>query len=114
MVELNDLLTWILSGGGAGVVSYWLMERLAFLVALPAQYKRYVSLAIAGGLAVLGYLAAVGMSYQAEPETTRAWIEALSSVIGVAIGLSQLIHGARQMKPKRVDIPFRNKAAGKR
>lgn len=94
-MELTELLTWILSGGGAGVIAYWAMEHLAFLVQLKAQYKRYVSLALAGGLAMLGYLAAVGMNYQVGPETAKGWIEALFSVIGVAIGLSQLIHGVK-------------------
>lgn len=96
-MELNDFLTWILSSGGAGVVSYWLMERLSFLIQLPSRSKRNVSLALAGGLAVLGYLAAVGMGYQVEPVATKGWIEALFSVIGIAIGLSQIIHGARKL-----------------
>lgn len=100
-MELSALLAWILSGGGAGVVSYWLMEHLAFLVMLSGQHKRYVSLALAGGLAVLGYLVAVGMGYQVAPVEVKGWIEALFSVIGVAIGLGQLIHGAKQMKPKK-------------
>ena len=96
-MELQDLLIWILSGGGAGIIAYWLMENLAFLVQLPSQHKRYASLVIASGLAVLGYLASVGMGYQPMPETVKAWIEVLFSVIGVAIGLSQFIHGARKM-----------------
>jgi len=101
---LNELLTWVLSGGGAGVVSYWLMEHLAFLVMLAPQYKRYASLALAGGLAVLGYLAAVGMGYQVAPVEAKGWIEALFSVVGVAIGLGQLIHGAKQMKPRKINL----------
>jgi len=100
-MELNEFLTWVLSGGGAGIVSYWLMEHLAFFVQLAAQYKRYVSLALAGGLAVLGYLAAVGMGYQVAPVEAKGWIEALFSVAGVAIGLSQLIHGIRILPMKK-------------
>jgi hypothetical protein len=96
-MALSELLTWVLSGGGAGVVSYWLMEHLAFLVQLKPQSKRYVSLAIAGGLAILGYLAAVGMGYQAEPGTVKGWVEVLFSVVGVAVGLSQFIHGAKKL-----------------
>jgi len=96
-MSLAEILTWILSGGGAGVVSYWLMDHLAFLVMLAPQYKRYVSLALAGGLAVLGYLAAVGMGYQIAPVMVKGWIEALFSVVGVAIGLSQLIHGVKKL-----------------
>lgn len=96
-MELSALLTWILSGGGAGVMSYWLMEHLAFFVMLKAQYKRFVSLALAGGLAIAGYLIAVGMGYQVAPAEVKGWIEALFSVVGMAIGLSQLIHGAKKM-----------------
>lgn len=103
-MELKELLLWVLDRGGAGIATYWLMENIAALVALAPQYKRYVTYAIAGVLATLAFLAFVGMGYQPAPETTRAWIEALSSVVGVAIGLSQLIHGAKQMKRKRVRI----------
>lgn len=94
-MELNEFLAWILSGGGAGVIAYWAMEHLAFLVQLPSQYKRFVSLALAGGLAMLGYMIGVEMGYQARPAEIKGWIEALFSVAGVAIGLSQLIHGIR-------------------
>lgn len=103
-MELSELFFWILDRGGAGIATYWLMEHVAFLIALAPQYKRYVSYMIAGVLATLAFLASVGMGYQPEPETTRMWIEALASVIGVAIGLSQLIHCAKQMKPKKVRI----------
>ena len=100
-MELSELLIWILGRGGAGIAAYWLMEHIAFLVMLAPQYKRYVSFAIAGVLATLAFLASVAMGYQPEPGTTRAWIEALSSVIGVAIGLSQLIHGVRILPMKK-------------
>ncbi len=100
-MELTDLFFWILDRGGAGIAAYWLMEHIAFLTMLAPQYKRYVSYVLAGVLATLAFLASVGMGYQPEPETTRAWIEASSSVVGMAIGLSQLIHAAKQMKPKK-------------
>ncbi len=99
-MELSDLLFWILGRGGAAIATYWLMEHIAFLVMLAPQYKRFVSYAIAGVIVTLAFLASVGMGYQPEPETTRAWIQALSSVIGVAIGLSQLIHGVRILPMK--------------
>ena len=100
-MELSELLIWVLGRGGAGIATYWLMEHLAFLVMLAPQKKRFVSYAIAGVLATLAFLASVGMGYQPDPGTTRAWIEALSSVIGVAIGLSQLIHGVRILPMKK-------------
>ncbi|RLC84853.1 MAG: hypothetical protein DRJ03_13100 [Chloroflexi bacterium] len=100
-MELNELLSWILSGGGAGIIAYWLMDHLPFLIQLSSEYKRYASLIIAGILAVAGYLVAVSMGYQPQPETIKAWVETLFSVIGVAIGLSQFIHGRRRLRIQR-------------
>lgn len=109
-MELSELFFWVLDRGGAGIAAYWLMEHIAFLVMLAPRYKRFTSYAIAGVFATLAFLATVGMGYQPEPETTRAWIEALSSVIGVAIGLSQLIHAAKRMDRKVRILPMKKKA----
>ena len=91
-MELSEFLLWLVSGGGAGIVAYWLMERLGNLE-LSSEFKRYLSLALAAGLAMLAYYGQTLLGYVGTPETAQAWLEALFSVAAVAIGLSQVVHG---------------------
>ncbi len=91
-MELSEFLLWLVSGGGAGIVAYWLMERIGKNIA-SSEIKRYLSLALAAGLAMLAYYGQTFLGYVATPETAQAWLEALFSVAAVAIGLSQAVHG---------------------
>lgn len=98
-MELNEFLLWLIAGGGAGVVGYWLMNQVAkYWPDLSSELKRYLSLIIAAGLAMLAYYVQTLMSYVPTPETTQAWIEVLFSVAAVAIGLSQTIHGRFRLR----------------
>lgn len=97
MVGLMEVLKWLISGG-SGAVAYWLMEKVKALAALEPEPKRYVSLAISGAVAVLAFLAQVGMGYQAAPLDARAWIETLFAVVGVAMGIGQILHGALKLR----------------
>lgn len=97
-MTLQEFLVWLLSGAGSGAVAYAIMQFLEGKVDLSAEVKRYLSLAIAAVVAVGAFMATVGLGYEAQPETVRAWIEAIFSVIAVAIGLSQAIHGLLKLK----------------
>lgn len=99
MISLQDVLQWVISGG-AGVIAYWLMENISYLKNLAPEAKRYVALAIAIALAVLGYFAQVAMGYQVAPQDARGWIEALFAVAGVAGGLSQIVHARLQLSKR--------------
>ena len=97
-MTLQEALQWIV-GAGAGIIAYAAMG-LSFLDNLKPDIKRYVSLALAAAIASGAFYLQVALNYQSEPETTQAWIEALFSVVAVAIGLSQVIHGARVLARK--------------
>lgn len=92
MDNLLGFLTWVLTPG-AGILTYWLMENVPVLAALEAKLKRFVAFGLSALIAVLAFLAMVGMGYQPAPADARAWIEALFSVAAVAAGLSQVLHG---------------------
>ena len=96
--QLYKILLWFVTGGGAGTVSYWLMENVAWLTYLKAEYKRYASVALSAVLAMAAYALTVALAYQAAPETVQAWLEALFAAASVAIGLSQMIHGRRKLR----------------
>lgn len=92
-MSLQEFLVWIISGGGAGVVAYWIMEMIAKNVSIGSELKRYLSLVVAGLLAAGAYMASVFIGYEPKPEDVMAWIEAIFAVIALALGLSQIIHG---------------------
>lgn len=93
-MQLPEFLTWIVSGGGAALVAYWMMERVPFLVELESQQKRFASLALAAVIACAGFVVSVAAGYREAPASEFwPWLEALFSVIAVAIGGSQGVHG---------------------
>ena len=96
-MSIQQVLVWVIESGGAGVLAYWLMENVAALRDMVSVWKRRVSLALAAGIAMAAFAASVGLSYQAAPVGWQAWFEALAAVAGVAVGLSQFIHGERKL-----------------
>ena len=93
---LKQILFYLI-GPGAGVVTFWLMDRYA-PDGWTSEIKRYVALALAAVLAMGAYAASVGLTYLPQPETVQSWIEALFAVAGVSIGLSQGIHGFARLR----------------
>jgi len=101
-MSLQEFLIWVLSGGGAGVVAFLLMEWIGNNTDLQSDLKRYLSLALAGVVAVGAYSAGVAMGYEPMPEDVRGWIEAVFAVIAVAVMSSQAVHGFTKLRVKRV------------
>lgn len=99
-MTLQDFLVWVLSGGGAGIVAYWLMQRIEERANVSAEMKRYLSLLLAALAAVLAYFGSVWIGYEPQPETVKTWIEAVFSVIAIAIAASQAIHGFMRLRDR--------------
>ena len=97
-MELKEFLRWAVSGGGAGVLAYWLLSKWPWFSAQSAERKRYVAIAATFLLADALYLALVFAGYDAMPVTALGWVEQLFLVGTTAFGLSQVIHGARDLR----------------
>ena len=97
--SLADFLLWVIGGGGAGIVAYWLMEHIGLLGGLPSEQKRYVSLVLAAGLACLAFVAAVALSYKDDPGSAQGWLEALFAVAFLAVTAGQVLHGRLKLRP---------------
>lgn len=89
---LPEFLLWIVGGGGAAIVAYWLMERLP-LSGLSSEVRRYVSLALSCALAWAAFGLSVVMSYSESPTTLQAWAEQLFAIAFVVVTGSQMLHG---------------------
>jgi len=93
---LEQVLTWIIGGGGAGALTFLLMEKVP--EEWTSEAKRYLSIGLAFVFAVAAFGLSVLFKYTPKPETWQAWIEACFAVGFVACGLSQAIHGAKHLR----------------
>ena len=80
MVSLQAALVWLLTGGGAGWVTYWLIEKVPVLAALLSEPKRYVAWALS---AVIAWAASDSLACS----TSRA---SGSRVIACAVSVSSV------------------------
>ena len=94
---LEGFLLWIIGGGGAGAVAFWLMEKLP-LSGLPSELRRYVSLGLAAGVACLAFVGAVQLGYKPTPVTGQAWLEQLFAIAFLAVTTGQTIHGRLRLR----------------
>ncbi len=96
-MELKDFLAWLVTGGGAGVIAYVLVDQVAWLQELAPRTKRLAAIVLSAVLAILGYLVMMAMGYEAWPLTVYQWIERLFFYATSAFTLSQIIHGQRDL-----------------
>ncbi len=96
------VLEWIL-GGGCVALTYWAMNNVPFLVALNADWRRYLSVAIAYLLAALAFGLQVAFALQPLPPDALAWLDKAVWLGGIVFTASQVVHGALVLhKVKRV------------
>ena len=92
---MEEILTWIVSGSGAGVAAYAIINE--FGGGLSARAKRYVALALTAAFAALGVGASVWLNAMPAPADAQAWVNAMGSAMFVAFSMSQVIHGERDL-----------------
>lgn len=102
-MDLKTFIVWILTGGGAGLVAYAIVEAVPFLQTLAEDYKRYVSLALISVLAAGAWALTVWFGWTAVPATAQDWVYELFSVIATALLTAKTIHGARDLRQKRLE-----------
>ena len=102
-ITLSEVFAWVLSGGGAGILAYIAVAKVKWLKDLPPDYKRYWSLGLAAIIAAGVWLASIGMGYVAQPETWRSWVETVFGVVALALLMSQTVHGAVDLRYRRLN-----------
>jgi len=99
-MELKELLRWVVSSGGAGTIAYYILSRVRWPDSVGSEAKRYVSIAVTFLLADVCWLLMVWAGYDAMPMNALGWVEQLFLVGTTAFGLSQVIHGARDLRAR--------------
>ena len=97
-MNLNDAFVWIMSGGGAAYVGFWLVERVAFLAALTADVKRYAAFILTGALAVGAWCGLTALTGEPWPVDWQAWVNVLFGVAATAIIAGQAVHGVKVLR----------------
>lgn len=101
--SFEEGLAWVLSGGGAGLVTYFMIDKVPFLAGLAPDYKRYVSIALVLVLAWGAWGVTMLMGYSPVPANWREVIETGFSITFVALTTSLVTHGARDLRAKRIN-----------
>lgn len=94
-MDLKTILNWVVGGPGAGILIYAALEEWG--TALSPKGKRYVVIFGTAILVSACYAASVYAGYNPKPADAQAWIEALAPPILTALGVSQIVHGERQL-----------------
>jgi hypothetical protein len=97
-MSILDALTWVISGGGAAIGGFEIVEHVPWFSTLPADWKRYVAFALTGLLAVVAWVAITAIGNAAWPVDWRAWVSQLFSVAAAAILAGQGIHAAAKLR----------------
>lgn len=96
-MDINSALTWVISGGGAALAGYWLLERVPALAGLLPDVKRYVAFALTAAIAVAAWCGLTAVTAGAWPADWRAWVSQLFSVAATAIIAGQGVHAAKAL-----------------
>ena len=95
--DFGAVLSWVVSGGGASMLAYWLMSYVPVLKKLVGEAKRYAAFALAGTIAVGAWAMLTWFGASEWPGTPQAWVTAIFQVIALGIIGSQVVHGRKDL-----------------
>lgn len=100
---LVQAVAWLLTGGGAGIVAFWLMNKVGFLKDLAPDYKRYASIILVMVIAGLVWGFGMIIGYIQVPGVWQVWLEDAFAMMFIALSTSQAFHGATSLRQKRLN-----------
>ena len=97
-MTLLEFVIWVVSGGGAGVFSYFLMEKVQFLANLASEVKRYVGIGLTSLIALAFWAGGIGLGYFEQPAGWQAWLEGAFAIAWAANTVALVIHGRTKLR----------------
>lgn len=106
----KDLLTYLISGGGAAVVVAWWMDtpvgrrfrekvsEVLSPVLGPREFSRYLALFLSVAVSLAAYCLAAWAGYVEWPRGAIGWSDLILRLAGLAFSGSQVIHGATVLR----------------
>jgi len=104
-MELTDILTWVVSGGGAAVVAYFLIGKIKFFWQFEGDTKRYIAFGLSGLVAVAAWLLLSFGTETLPAGNWWVWAQKLVLVFTTSFSLSQLIQAPQLRGTMRVPKP---------
>jgi len=98
--DFGAVLSWVVSGGGAGLLAYQIVDGIRWFKELPGEPKRYVSWAIAGTISVGAWATLTWFGAGEWPVTPQAWIAAVFQVVALGILGSEVTHARRDLSKR--------------
>ena len=94
--DARSVITWVIEGGGAGIISWWLFEQLVktkTIKKMKKEWKRFWAVIFA--VIIGGIVAYVGslLNIYPLPEDLEAWFDLLVKIGLLAVAANQLAHG---------------------
>ncbi len=102
-MTLGEGVAWLLTGGGAGVFTYILIDKVPYFKKQPPDYKRYWSIGMVVVITILGWGFGMLMNYMPTPAHWREGVEMAFSVMFVSLTSSLLLHGGIDLRKKRLN-----------
>ena len=97
MDVLKEVFAWVVSGPGAGILAYLLIQEFGEKIE-PERTKRHIAFALTAAIAAIFAGLSVWMGYIPAPETAQGWVGIIGSAWAVSFGMSQAIHGERDLR----------------
>jgi hypothetical protein len=95
--DFGSLVAWVVTFGGAGVISYWLLDKIEqvwpWLLELASEWKRVIAISFAIVIGLLFSLVAGATGISSLPVDMAGWLD-LAVIVGVsAATVGQVAHG---------------------
>jgi hypothetical protein len=100
-MDLASILTWVVSGGGAAIIGYWLCNNVPALAQLVGDYKRYAAAGVTAFVAVAAWALLTAGTGTAWPVGWWAWVSQLVGLAAAAFEGGQFIHAATTLAAAR-------------
>jgi hypothetical protein len=106
---VQALLVYLLTGGGAGLVAWKVVDWLPWTKDLVADLKRNAAYAVTSVVALIAWGLGIWFGQIEVPtggvgfwEISAQWVQSAGGAIVVALGLNQWIHGQLTLRPQRL------------
>lgn len=97
LTTLSQLILWIVTGGGASALAYWLIDHVPFLANLASKPKRLASVGLTLSMGFLAYGLSIAVGYDSSPANLVEFTETAFALGGLILAGSSLIHGWRDL-----------------
>lgn len=99
IATLQDFLTYMFGGGGAGLLTFWIMSKIKWPDAT-SEWKRYISMVMTALLACAFWGISAALGYAKIPGDWVGWCETLFAIGFAALVTTFAVHGRIDLRKR--------------